>query len=107
MDRCRSNRFFFLETVHSIHKNFPQLFEQENEEDEGQGNEETISNTNSSYRQLQQFGIIPYVLTYCKLTNHTFGEAMTHNINTVFYLVSYDLIVNKIKNEEIKKAYKK
>lgn len=57
--------------------------------------------------QLQQFGIIPYVITYLKLTNHTFTEALTHNINTVLYLVSYDYTIKKIEQEQLKKAYKK
>lgn len=34
---------------------------------------------------------MPYVLTYCDLTNETFTSVMLENVCQVFYIVSYEV----------------
>ena len=34
---------------------------------------------------------MPYILTYCKLTNHTFNATLRESVIQVFYVVSYEV----------------
>ena len=46
-------------------------------------------------------------MTFIEVTNHTLEEAMNYDISTLFYIVSYQVMVNKKKEEMIKKMQKR
>lgn len=37
------------------------------------------------------------------MTNHNFAEAMQTNVNQLFFIVSYEIMVNKIKQQQLKR----
>lgn len=80
---------FFRSMVEKIHGNFPALFDQQEDEREddggkGGGNEVPASGFASGY------GILPYLLTYCRVTNETLSEAYRGSVIHLFYIVSYE-----------------
>lgn len=91
--------FFFNQTVTNIYKSFPLLFEGGYSEDENEGQEDEKS-TIRHHRQneFSNFGIIPYVLKYCEVTNETLTNALLENVNTLFYIVTYEVL--KAKEQE-------
>lgn len=97
--------FFFRKTVRQIHENFPILFNQEPKEDEStDGNKRE---TNESGREFSGFGIIPFILKFCEVTNHNFEEAMTYDVSTLFYIVSYEVMKAKEQEKQIKQIQRK
>ena len=59
-------------------------------------NEEDVEGTEESDNQgdnqiTENYGAIPYVLTYCKLTNHTLTEALSTSVAQVFYIANYEV----------------
>ena len=46
-------------------------------------------------------------MTFIEVTNHTLKEAMNEDVATLFYVVSYQVMVNKKKEEMIKKMQKR
>lgn len=69
------------------------LFEDGNEEDEGdRQEEEKVVDRQSGQNQFTSFGIIPYILKYCEVTNEKFSDVMNESINLVFYIVSYEIL---------------
>lgn len=46
-------------------------------------------------------------MTFIEVTNHTLEEAMNYDCATLFYIVSYQVAVNKKKEEMIKKMQKR
>ena len=61
------------------------------------GDEDTETSEESNIRQLgqngiTQFGIIPYLLKYCEVTNEKLTDVMNESVNFVFYIVSYEII---------------
>lgn len=83
-----------------IHGNFPILFNQEVKESEDANESENVSNT--SNEGFSAFGIIPFILKFCEVTNHTFEEAMGYDISTLFYIVSYEVMKAKEQEKQIK-----
>ena len=85
----------------NIHKNFPTLFAEAPEEIGSSEEFEKELNQNSG--DFEQFGIIPYVLKFCEVTNHTLTETLEMDVNTVFYIVSYEILKIKKQEKEIKR----
>lgn len=48
------------------------------------------------------FGIIPYILKYCEVTNEPITEVMNESINFVFYIVSYEVLKAKEQEKQLK-----
>mgnify|MGYP003564480863 FL=1 len=48
------------------------------------------------------FGIIPYVIKYCEVTNEPITEVMNESINFVFYIVSYEVLKAKEQKKQLK-----
>ena len=46
-------------------------------------------------------------MAFIEVTNHTLEEAMNYDCATLFYIVSYQVMVNKKKEEKIKKMQKR
>ena len=46
-------------------------------------------------------------MAFIEVTNHTLEEAMNYDVATLFYIVNYQVIVNKRKEELIKKMQKR
>lgn len=49
------------------------------------------------------FGIIPYVLKYCEVTNETISDVMNESVNFVFYIVSYEVLKAKEQEKQLKR----
>ena len=94
-------RVFFQQTVCQIHKNFPILFNQETGEDGStEGGE---GEPNQSGRGFSEFGIIPFILKFCEVTNETFTAALEYEVTTLFYIVSYEVLKAREQEKQIKK----
>lgn len=48
------------------------------------------------------FGIIPYILKYCEVTNETITSAFKESVNFVFYIVSYEVLKSKEQERQLK-----
>ena len=46
-------------------------------------------------------------MSFIEVTNHNLEEAMNYDVATLFYIVSYQVMVNKKKEEMIKKMQKR
>ena len=80
-------------------QSFPILFTQVDEESQDeQGDNQPVQQTG-----LVQFGIIPYILEYCKATNETFSTAMKQPVNLVLYITSYKVMEYKEQKKELDK----
>lgn len=49
------------------------------------------------------FGIVPYVLTYCRVTNEPISAVYRSSVIHLFYIVSYETERKKLENEALKK----
>ena len=88
-----------------IHEKFPSLFTEPIEEDEDrQGDEEDNNEDNG---QSIGFGIVPYVMMFCKATNHNLEEAMNYDIFSLLYFVGYEVFRLKKEKEQIEKMQKR
>lgn len=77
------------------------MFSEAAEEDEDrQGSEETID---SGSEKLNGYGIIPFILKFCEVTNHNLEEAMDYDISLLFYIVSYEILKAKEQEKQIKR----
>ena len=56
--------------------------------------------------QFTTFGIIPFVLKYCEVTNETISNVMNEGVNMVFYIVSYEILKAKEARKTIKRNKK-
>ena len=56
---------------------------------------------------LTQFGIIPYLLKYCEVTNETLTDVMNESINLIFYIVSYEVLKAKEQERQLKQIRNK
>ena len=77
---------------------FPDLFNQEDEE--GEDGEE--SNRPIQKGGLVQFGILPYILTYCNATNEKLSDALEQPINLVLYVMTFEYYKHKEEEKKIK-----
>lgn len=48
------------------------------------------------------FGIIPFLLKYCEVTNETISNVMNESINFVLYIVSYEVLKAKEQERQLK-----
>jgi hypothetical protein len=96
-------RFFFTKTIGNICTNFPVLFDERDREDEGdRQREEERGNRTNGENGFATFGIIPYILKYCEVTNEKFSDVMNESINLVFYIVSYEILRLKEQEKQLK-----
>ena len=86
---------FFRQTVQTIISNFSLLFNQASEEVEDGETEEERTNSKHQEDGLMGFGIIPYILKYCEVTNETITSVMNESVSFVFYIVSYEILESK------------
>jgi len=103
MQQRSRNLQFFCGMVKKIHSNYPALFDlpdpqDEEEQGEGEGTQEGTGNP------LKSFGIIPFILTYCQITNETFTSALRESVIQVLYIYSYEH-TRKVMDEENRKRY--
>ena len=97
--------FFFQQTIQRIHENFPILFNKGNEDNEyTEGSE---GEPNKSGGEFSAFGIIPFVLKFCEVTNHNFEEALNYDVSTLFYIVSYEVVKIKEQEKQIKQMQRR
>lgn len=78
--------------VSQIHADFPALFTAPVTQSQQQGGEREDNGT------FAVFGVLPFVLTYCKLTNETISTTYQESVRQVFVVVSYEVM--RIKEEE-------
>ena len=69
---------------------------------------ETEEDDDTSVEQVNQaksndYGILPYILKYCEVTNHTLIDVFKQPCTLVFYVVSYEIELAKKQEKEIKK----
>ena len=89
--------------VGSINKNFPTLFDQVDEENrESDPGADSEAETGDKAAE-QAYGILPFVLTYCQLTNETITTAYTSSVIHLFYVVSYEVERRERENEQRKR----
>ena len=81
------------------------MFNTETEENEDA--EKSEEGGNKSGREINGYGIIPFVLRFCEVTNETFTEAMNYDVNTLFYIVSYEILKQKEQEKQIKRMQHK
>lgn len=53
------------------------------------------------------FGIIPFILKYCEVTNETISNVMNESINLVLYIVSYEVLKAKEQEKQLKQIRSK
>lgn len=53
------------------------------------------------------FGILPFVLKYCEVTNETISNVMNESVNFVFYVVSYEVLKAKEQERQLKQIRNK
>lgn len=79
------------------------LFEGGYEEDEGdRQEEEETTDRQFGQNQFTSFGIIPFILKYCEVTNETISNVMNESVNMVFYIVSYEILKAKEQERQLK-----
>lgn len=84
------------------------LFEGGYEEDEGgRQEEEKVVDRQFGQNQFTTFGIIPFVLKYCEVTNETITNVMNESVNMVFYIVSYEILKAKEQERQLKEIRNK
>ena len=94
--------FFFQQTIQNILSAFPLLFDTPSEEVENGEGEEKRTNQQHQENGFVGFGIIPYVLKYCEVTNETISDVMNESVNFVFYIVSYEVLKAKEQEKQLK-----
>ena len=104
---CPYNKFFFQQSITSILTAFPLLFDTTSREDGDADGEETDANQINQGNGLTQFGIIPYLLKYCEVTNETLTDVMNESINLIFYIVSYEVLKAKEQERQLKQIRNK
>lgn len=55
---------------------------------------------------VQTFGILPYILTYCRVTNEPISEVYKSSATHLFYVVTYETERRRRENEELRKYVK-
>ena len=80
---------------------------EDNEYAEGSEGEPNQSSEEFSGSDSNPFGIIPFVIVFCEVTNHNFEEAMNYDVSTLFYIVSYKVWMNKQQEKMIKQMQKR
>ena len=98
---------FFQQSITSILTAFPLLFDTTSREDGDADGEETDANQINQGNGLTQFGIIPYLLKYCEVTNETLTDVMNESINLIFYIVSYEVLKAKEQERQLKQIRNK
>jgi hypothetical protein len=84
------------------------LFEGGYEEDEGdRQEEEKVVDRQFGQNQFATFGIIPFVLKYCEVTNETISNVMNEGVNMVFYIVTYEILKAKEQERQLKEIRNK
>lgn len=53
------------------------------------------------------FGIIPFILKYCEVTNETITSVMNESVSFVFYIVSYEVLKAKEQEKQLKQIRNK
>lgn len=97
------DRFFFQQAISNICDNFPLLFEGRSEGDtKGEGDERGVGQN-----KFAPFGIIPYLLKYCEVTNETLTTVMKESVRLVFYIVSYEVVKAKEQERQLKEIRNK
>ena len=100
---CEENGFFFQQAITTICNNFPLLFERG---DEGDGEGERDNNA-FGQNKFASFGIIPYILKYCEVTNETLTTVMKESVRLVFYIVSFEVVKAKEQDRQLKEIRNK
>lgn len=81
---------------------FPLLFNQASEEVEDGESGEKETNRQPIQNGFLQFGIIPFILKYCEVTNETITNVMNESVNFVFYIVSFEILKAKEQEKQLK-----
>ena len=68
------------------------------EDKENESDERDEKADGESSGEFSGYGIIPFILKFCEVTNHTFEQAMDYDVSTLFYIVSYEVL--KIREQE-------
>lgn len=53
------------------------------------------------------FGIIPFILKYCEVSNETITSVMNESVSFVFYIVSYEILKAKEQEKQLKQIRNK
>lgn len=90
-----------------ICKSFPSLFDEPDEEgDNGQGDGKADTASDGRGGKEHGFGILPYVLTYCRVAYTPIQDALRESVVFVFNVVSCE--VHRLHDEqEALKRFKK
>ena len=96
------SRFFFSKTITNVCSNYPLLFNSGVGEDGDDEGGEGYDNRQLTKNDLSTFGIIPYCLKYCEVTNEKISDVMKENINFVFYIISYEILKAKEQEKMLK-----
>lgn len=81
---------------------FPLLFNTTSEEVEDGESEEERVNQKHKEDGLLGFGIIPFILKYCEVTNETITNVMNESVNFVFYIVSFEILKAREQEKQLK-----
>ena len=93
--------------VEKIHGNFPTLFDQMDDGEEDADTEGESRGVEEQGRGAKDpYGIIPYVLTYCRVTNETISEAYKGSVNHLFFIVTYET-ERLMKENDMRRRYMK
>ena len=82
------------------------MFDTGDDTDEHSDTEERGNYEPTQTNRFSEFGILPYIISFCQSTNHTLNETFELPINLVLYVVSYNIQLERAKAEELKKLRK-
>lgn len=99
--------FFFRDTIKHISEQFPAIFNQEREEDEGVEGTEEGYDKEARRDGLEQFNFFPLILLFCTETNTQLKDVWDFSISLVCYTLSYIQVRNKKQQQEIDKLRRK
>ena len=94
--------FFFSQTIGNVCTNYPLLFNEGVREDGDEEGGERYDHRQLTKNDISTFGIIPYCLKYCEVTNEKITDVMNESINFVFYIVSYEILKAKEQEKMLK-----
>ncbi len=88
---------FFTHSISSIHSHYERLFKGTDEE-----GEETETRNPTSGNPLQQYGILPFIIKVCEVTNTDFESVLGWSICQVFTIICYAIDKQKLEELQIK-----
>lgn len=89
------HRFFFAKTIAHLYTQFPAIFHQNDEDDEGA--------TPADFNPLSKYGILPLIMSVVEITNLNFDEVTMMSICEMLYLANYHIDKNNYEQYLIKK----